>query len=173
MGNPGPSGTQNPDLPTGDQVQDLGRVHEAVQNAGGAPTQKPPDLAKIAPRVGQDLEVIDSVIDYEQEDFSVPDRPEESNLRRLTHTELLPPPSSRPVPLDLDFDPSAPEFVSQQKIEFLILMKSDSDPSIPWGFPDKATLQALLVHVRDICDHDQIMEAVSYTHLTLPTIYSV
>ena len=77
-------------------------------------------------------------------------------LRRLTQTELLPPPSSRPVPLDLEVDPNAPEFVSQQKIEFLILMKSDSDTSLPWGFPDKETLQALVAHVRDVCDHDQI-----------------
>ena len=135
--------------PTADQVSDLTKVCEAVQNSGGAPTQKPPDLDNLTPRIGQDLKVVNSTLNYEEEDFPVPARPDEASLRRITPAELLPPPSSRPVPLDLEFDPDAPEFVSQQRIEFLILMKTEADSTIPWGFPDKDILQKLLTHVRD------------------------
>ena len=36
-------------------------------------------------------------------------------------------------------------------------MKKVGDNHSPWDFPDLAVLQELLNHVRDICDHDQIM----------------
>ena len=159
--------------PSAGQVLDLTKVCEAVQNSGGAPTQKPPDLDNLTPRIGQDLKVVNSTLNYEEEDFTVPARPDEASLRRITHAELLPPPSSRPVPLDLEFDPDAPEFVSQQRIEFLILMKTESDSTIPWGFPDKDTLQKLLAHVRDECDHDQIMEVALWSWVDASNIASM
>ena len=58
----------------------------------------------------------------------------------MTAAELLPPPSSYPVPLDLTVDPDAPEFVSSQRIEFLVIMKKEGDSAEPWGFPDKDPL---------------------------------
>ena len=75
-----------------------------------------------------------------------------------------------PIPLDLVVDPSAPEFVSQQRIEFLILMKSSTDGTLPWGFPDKDTLQKLLAHVREECDHDQITEVALWSRVDASNI---
>ena len=114
-----------------------------------------------------------NTLDYEFEDFSIPTRPDGSTIRRITQTELLPPPSSGPVPLDLVVDPSAPEFVSQQRIKFLVLMKSESDCTLPWGFPDKDTLQKLLAHVRETCDHDQITEVALWSRVDASNIASM
>ena len=47
--------------------------------------------------------------------------------------------------------------MASQKIEFLVIMKKIGDRHSPWGFPTLETLQALLDHVRKVCDHDQIM----------------
>ena len=79
----------------------------------------------------------------------------------------------------MEVDPDAPEFVAKQRIEFLVLMKTVGNDKLPWGFPTLPVLQELFNFVREACDHDLIMDvalwvrAVSYTHLTLPTIYSV
>ena len=110
-----------------EQIEDLSMVQEALEATGGSNTQKPPDLTTIQARTGQDLNILDDELDFSQEKFEdIPVRPEESSLKKLTQSELLLPPSSYPVPFDLQLDANAPEFV-----------------------------------------------AVSYTHLTLPTIYSV
>ena len=87
----------------------------------------------------------------------------QSDLKSLMQAELLPPPSSRPIPLDLEIDPNLPEFVTQQKIEFLILMKSETDAAKPWGFPDKEVLQTMMAHIRDECNHDQVTEVALWS----------
>ena len=148
-------------------------MRSCAKLGGGTPTQRPPDLTNLAPHVGQNIQVVDSVIDYDEEDYTVPVRPQESTLRRLTQAELLPPPSSRPVPLDLEVDPNSPEFVTQQKIEFLILMKSETNTAQPWGFPDKEVLQTMMAHVREECDHDQITEVALWTRVNASNIASM
>ena len=153
---PGPGGQQGDS--DGEEATDIIRVNEALHICGGAQSQKAPDLNNIAPRLGQDIQVIDDELDLESADYDcLPVRPDEASLKRLTHKELLPPPSSHPVPLDLQIDLDAPEFVANQRIEFLVIMKKIGDRHTPWGFPDLAVLQALLDHVREVCDHDQIM----------------
>ena len=107
-------------------------------------SQKAPDLDNLPTRIGQEIIPEDKFLDFEAADFdNLPVRPEESTLRRLTAAELLPPPSSYPVPLDLDIDPDAPEFVSSQRIEFLVIMKKEGDSADPWGIPDQEQLRPL------------------------------
>ena len=133
----------------------MAKVEEACFILGGMQSQKAPDLDNLPTRIGQNIIPEDKFLDFESADFdNLPVRPEESTLRRLTAAELLPPPSSYPVPLDLDVDPDAPEFVSSQRIEFLVIMKKEGADAEPWGFPNKDQLQALFDHCRDICDHD-------------------
>ena len=99
------------------QIKDLSMVQVALEAQGGASTQKPPDLDSLQARTGQALDILDTEIDFSKETFSdIPVRPQESSLKKLTQSELLPPPSSYPVPFDLVVDPSAPEFVAKQRI---------------------------------------------------------
>ena len=131
------------------QIRDLSMVQVALEANGGASTQKPPDLDTLQARTGQDLCILDDEIDFSAETFAdIPVRPAEATLKRLTQSELLPPPSSYPVPYDLVVDPNAPEFVAKQRIEFLVLMKHAKDSNLPWGFPDKDVLQALFSYVK-------------------------
>ena len=89
----GPSndGHLDPGLQT--LVTDLDRVVDAVSYTGSLVSQRPPDLANLTSRVGQQTTAVDNTLDFENVTFDdIPVRPEESSLRKLTNSELLPPP---------------------------------------------------------------------------------
>ena len=156
------------------QIKDLCMVQVALEAQGGASTQKLPDLDTLQARKGQELNILDAEIDFITETFSdIPVRPQESTLKKLTQSELLPPPFSYPVPFDLAVDANAPEFVAKQRIEFLVLMKHSNDSSLPWGFPDREVLQALFSYIKTVCDHDQIMEAVQWIRVDAANIATI
>ena len=156
------------------EAADISRVNEALHIHGGAHSQRAPDLQNLTPRIGQDIQVIDDCLDLETADFDcLPVRPEEHTLQNLSHRDLLPPPSSHPVPLDLVVDPNAPEFVSNQRIEFLVIMRKEGDQQSPWGFPDIQVLQELLNYVRDVCDDDQIMLVALWVRVDAAKIASM
>ena len=159
---------------------------------GGFNSSTRPDESNTKAGKGQELLFLKNKFteeDFDEEDI-IPDRPEEQTLRRLTTAELLPPPSDMPISLDNSMDPDLPEFVTEQRIEFLvmerqrgkilgiiisvyinILGKSDKNqithpldrPEDPWGFPNADTLQALYDKVRLDIDHIQIMDVVLWS----------
>ena len=66
--------------------------------------------------------------------------------------------------MDLEIDVDAPEFVSRQRIEFLVIMKKEGS-SERWGFPDKPLLQRIFDFIRLTCDHDMIMDVAQWTRV--------
>ena len=131
---------------------------------------------------GQELQFLRNC--YEEDEFKefdiIPDRPAEQSLRQITNTELLPPPSDMPLPLDPPHDPDLPEFVSEQRIEFLVMARSrgnnlvsiypkikartnillTDNPDEPWGFPNEDMLQKIYDKICTEIDHIQIMDVV-------------
>ena len=141
-----------------DLQSDLGKVREAVSMAGGLNSRKP-DFEKQKEREGQHVEIVEQWMDFTDETFDeLPERPEESTLRRISLQELLPPATSAPVPLDLELDGEELAFVANQRIEFLVLMRKDGDSKSSWGFPCEAQLLKMYNHVRNAADHDLIMD---------------
>ena len=87
-----------------------------------------------------------------------------------------------PVALDPNIDPHLPEFVTEQRIEFLVMARPRGrnnkwlitrtnkinictltlldKPNDPWGFPDEETLQKLYDKCRTDISHVQIMDVV-------------
>lgn len=116
-----------------------------------------PDPNTMKPGRGQTLKIgqgDDSKFSVEDFDFDevVPVRPDPSTLCRLTADELLPPPSDMPVPLDPSTD--LPEFVQEQRIEFLVIIRPESGASdADWGFPTADTLQTMYDKIRDDLEH--------------------
>ena len=103
-----PSSTQE-ERDAREQEEDARRVRSAL--GGGIGGQKP-DVNKLTARQGQSLDVIDNLLDLDGFDPSIiPVRPNEASLPKLTQKDLLPPPSSKPRPLDFEEDPDAPLFV--------------------------------------------------------------
>ena len=141
-----------------DLQSDLGRVREAVSMAGGLNSKKP-DFEKQKEREGQHVEIVEQWMDFTDETFDeLPERPDESTLRRISLQELLPPATSTPVPLDMELDGEELTFVANQRIEFLVLMRKAGDTKTSWGFPCEAQLLKMYNHVRNAADHDQIMD---------------
>ena len=141
-----------------DLQSDLGKVREAVSMAGGLNSRKP-DFEKQKEREGQHVEIVEQWMDFTEESFKdLPERPEESPLRRISLQELLPPATSAPVPLDLELDGEELSFVANQRIEFLVLMRKEGDSKSSWGFPFEAQLLKMYNHVRNAADHDLIMD---------------
>ena len=149
--------------PPSDQVKiarDLNKVNEAVWQVGGMMANKPPDMEAMKARKGQRTDVV--VEDLNIGDLApTPQRPDESTLPKLTPLELLPPPSTAPIPLDHD-DTACLGFVREQKIEFLLIQKPVSDPSAPWSFPPEDVVQKVFEHAREECDHDQVIDVVMW-----------
>ena len=98
-------------------------------------------------------------MDFTNDTFDdLPERPDESTLRRISLKELLPPATSAPVPLDMELDGKELSFVANQRIEFLVIMRKEGDTKSSWGFPCEAQLLKLYNHVGNEADHDQIMD---------------
>ena len=141
-----------------DLQTDLGKVREAVSLAGGLASNKP-DFEKQKDREGQHVEIVEEWVDFTDETFEdLPERPAENTLRRISLKELLPPATSTPVPLDIEIDVEELSFVANQRIEFLVLMRKDGDTKKSWGFPSETQLLKMYNHVRDVADHDMIMD---------------
>ena len=115
---------QGPQEPTG-RARDLSKVEAAVRGIDGFTSTTRPDETNTSAGKGQQLQFLKQVFDEDDfdEDDVVPVRPDDKTLRRITTDELLPPPSDKPVPLDLTVDPDLPEFVSEQRIEFLVMAR--------------------------------------------------
>ena len=147
------------------QVQiDLQNVRKAVEQAGGLVSQKPPDLEKMKARVGQDLEILNEVLDI-GEQVIAPERPDEQTLHKLTNKDLLPPSSTAPVPIEYEHDPSDYDFVQERRVEFLVMMKPRTVPSTAVLFLTQEQLQTLFDHIRNKIDDVQIMETVLWTRV--------
>ena len=141
-----------------DLQKDLSKVREAVSLAGGLASNKP-DFEKQKDREGQHVEVVEEWVDLTEETFDdLPERPAENTLRRISLKELLPPATSVPVPLDMELDGEELTFVANQRIEFLVLMRKDGNDKTSWGFPNEAQLLKMYNHVRNVADHDLIMD---------------
>ena len=146
------------DLAERDLQNDLSKVREAVSLAGGLSSNKP-DFEKQKDREGQHVEIVEEWVDLTEETFEdLPERPAENTLRRISLKELLPPATSVPVPLDMELDGEELAFVANQRIEFLVIMRKDGDAKSSWGFPNEAQLLKMYNHVRDVADHDLIMD---------------
>ena len=130
--------------------RDLLKVSHALDQFGGLNSKNPPDFKNMKERKGQTVQV--ACEDLTIGDFEdPPERPEESTLSRVSYSDLLPPPTSDPVPLDFEVPANLPEHVKEQRIEFLLIQRPENDDAAPWDFPPPE------------------VTPVSYTHLTLPT----
>ena len=110
---------------------------------------------------GQGIVVIDQDLDigdFEDE----PQRPDDSTLTRVSYNDLLPPPIDAPVALDFEPD-SLPEYVKEQRIEFLLIQRKEGASNDPWTFPTAEVIQTLFDHVCTQCDHDQIFQVCLWT----------
>ena len=105
------------------------------------------------------------------------ERPEESTLQRIDFKDLIPPASSSEVPSDFQFDLTLPEYVREQKIEFLLVQKAIDDKA--WSFPTEETMHQIWNHVRNKLDSDYILDvclwcrfekSTSITSLMLSTV---
>ena len=85
------------------------------------------------------------------------ERPAESTLKRIDYNDLLPPPSNATVPADFLYDPSMPEYVKEQKIEFL-LMQRPTGSEIAWSMPSEEHLHKIWNFVRNKLDSDYILD---------------
>ena len=85
------------------------------------------------------------------------ERPDENSLPKVDFKDLLPPASSTAVPRDFQFDPSLPEYVKEQKIEFLLVQKP-LDSTTAWGFPTEDNMHKIWNHVRNKLDSDYILD---------------
>ena len=130
----------HPELPQ--QIRtDLFGINAAVLEAGGSQNQGP-TAGNLQARKGQTVNLKNE--DLFIDDFeAAPERPAEALLPKLTPVDLLPPPSTDVVSGDYRLDVDQPEFVQNQQIEFLVLMKPT--PTCPhWTFPTKGNTAATL-----------------------------
>ena len=131
---------------------DKAKVIELMNAAGGLISKRPPDMDK--PRKGQTIVVGNDDLDFEDE----AQRPDDNTLQRISFADLVPPPSSDPVPLDFSMPSNIPDFVKEQRIEFLIVQRKANCPNEPWEFPPQKTVQELFDFIRSESTNDQIME---------------
>ena len=163
---------ETPSTPFSAQVQlDLIEVRNAVERVGGLVSQKAPDLDKMKPRIGQELEVINEALDIGEEIF-IPERPAEQSLPKLSSRNLLPPSSTAPIPLEYEHGIGDHEYAQERRIEFLVMKKSRTNRTIPAGFLDEKELQQLFDHVRNAIDDIQIMDTVLWTRVDKATTIS-
>ena len=96
------------------------------------------------------------------------ERPDESLLQRIDFKDLLPPPSSEPVPADFQFDASMPEYVREQKIEFLLVQKPAGTEQA-WAFPNEENLHRIWTDIRNKLDSDYILDVCLWCRLDKTT----
>ena len=96
------------------------------------------------------------------------ERPDESSLQRIDFKDLLPPPSNEPVPADFQFDASLPEYVREQKIEFLLVQKPAGTEQA-WAFPNEENLHRIWTYVRNKLDSDYILDVCLWCRLDKTT----
>lgn len=87
----------------------------------------------------------------------LPERPDDSTLQRVDFNDLLPPPSDAPVPADFAFDATLPEYVKEQRIEFL-LVQQPTESTTAWSFPTEEQMRAVWNFVRIKLDSDFILD---------------
>ena len=85
------------------------------------------------------------------------ERPDESSLPKVDFKDLLPPASTTAVPRDFQFDPSLPEYVKEQKIEFLLVQKP-LESNVAWSFPNEDNMHKIWNYVRNKLDSDYILD---------------
>ena len=56
-----------------------------------------------------------------------------------------------------------PDFVKEQRIEFLLVQRKASCPNAPWEFPPQKTVQEVFNFIRSENLQDQIMEVCLWT----------
>ena len=155
-------------------VSDESKVSEAVKLAGGLIYQNKPDPANQKAGKGQELKVNTGKFTADEFDLAepVPVRPDATTLRRITEEELRPPPSSMLVPLEPTYN--LPDFVTDQRIEFLIVVRSESAPEDAWGFPTEEVFQKMYNSVRDEHeDHPQIFDVALWHRIDKNGIASI
>lgn len=87
------------------------------------------------------------------------ERPEESTLQQIDYKDLLPPPSGTETPADFKFNLSLPEYVKEQRIEFLLIQKPiDTAISTAWSFPSEEQMRRIWNFVRTKLDSDYILD---------------
>ena len=85
------------------------------------------------------------------------ERPDEGTLQRSDYKDLLPPPSNVEVPEEFQLDATLPEYVKEERIEFLLVQKPlNSDAA--WSFPSEENLHKIWTHVRNQLDSDYILD---------------
>ena len=136
-------------IETGEQVKELLRedeekVQNLVQASGGLFHEKPLDPEAPPKRKGMTITVYNEDIKLTDHvpAVKVP-RPDESNLRRLTRAELMPPPSFVPEGYAVEA-PISTDLVRSQDIIFLVIQKVVEDSNAPWEFPAEAVLDDLI-----------------------------
>ena len=97
-----------------------------------------------------------------REAIALPQRPPEHTLPRLTLLDLLPPSSTKHIPIDYEPIPSDHEFVQERSIEFLVMTRRRDQVTAGLFFLDKDQLQKLFDYVRIKQDHIQIMDTVRW-----------
>ena len=159
-----------------DIKQDIDAVSAAVIKAGGLISNRPKENRE---RRGQKLELENVELDigkandehanerslhlfflfdlFPGELGPLKERPAESSLQKVDFKDLLPPPSSRPVAIDFEFDPSLPEFVREQRIEFLLVQRPKNSADA-WSFPTEEQMRFVWDYVRNKLDSDDILD---------------
>ena len=87
--------------------------------------------------------------------------------------QLLPPPSDKPISLDINANEDLPEFVTSQRIEFLVMLRRVNAPDDDWGFPTGEVLQEMYDKVRQENDHAQIFEVALWHRVDKNGIASI
>ena len=171
-----------------DVKRDLDGVSAAVIKAGGLISNKPQenrerrgqvlelenmDLDLGKPHIRMQLNTAKMADQYLQYFPHTPfsgeldpliERPDEGSLQRIDYKDLLPPPSSASVPIDFEFDASLPEYVREQKIEFLLVQKPTGS-ELAWAFPSEENLHKIWTFVRNKLDSDYILDVCLWCRL--------
>lgn len=84
------------------------------------------------------------------------ERPLEATLQGIDLNDLLPLLSVGPVPTDFQFGPTLPEYVSKQRIEFLLVQKP-TNMKAAWSFPSEERMRIVWNNVHNKLDSDYIL----------------
>ena len=78
-------------------------------------------------------------------------------LDRISRDDLRPPPSSLPEGIEsLEFLPSNEE-VKLQNIQFLVILRSTEDETLPWRFPTEDEPEELFEYIQDQVEHIDVI----------------
>ena len=144
---------------------------QACLGGSGLESNRRPEEGTATATKGQALQFFNEKFDVDdlEEEELPPVRPNADTLRRLTTTELMPPPSEKIQKLDFEYDPDLPDFVTEQNIEFLVMARNARNPDDPWTFPKLEVLQQLFDKVRTtLVEHPQIMDVALWIRVEKP-----